>query len=474
MSAIAQTELPPPPGPPLPLLVQSVLMLRYGLRFLTACQRRYGNVFTLREPLAGSTIYLADPADIKKVFAGDPKIFHAGEARWYLSGLLGDNSLFVIDEDEHRDQRRLMVPAFHRDAVAKQAEQMAEIAAANIAGWPLNKNFSVESQTTEMTLEVILRTVIGATDPERLAALRRVIPALLYLKPWETPAVAKPNLRRYGPWRGLGKRFAEADALLYAEIADRRADPNLAERTDVLAMLVRTADEDGRTLADVELRDQLMTLIAAGHETTSASLSWALERLIRHPDVLAKAVAAADASAAGDPAGDEYLDAVTKETLRIRPVIFSSGRLLKEAVDVGGYRLPAGSIVNPGIGLVHQDADLYPDPERFDPDRMIDATLSPTAYLPFGGGSRRCLGATFATVEMKVLLREILRRVELCTTTAPDEKQKSKHVTFIPHKGASIRIRAVRNVAPAAPTTFGEGCPASVHGASPASDSPPQ
>jgi cytochrome P450 family 135 len=452
------------------MVAQSALMLRYGLRFLTECQRRYGDVFKLREPLAGTTIYLANPDDIKKVFAGDPRIFHAGEARWYLSGVLGENSVFVIDEDEHRDQRRLMMPAFHRDAVAQQAAQMAEIAAASIAEWPVNKDFPVESKTTQITLEVILRTVIGATDQDRLAALRKVIPELLYLKPWETPAIAKPNLQRYGPWRALGQRFAEADALLYAEIADRRADPDLADRTDVLAMMVRASDEDGRTMTDHELRDQLLTLIAAGHETTSASLSWALERLTRHPEALAKAVWAADASAEGDPAGDEYLDAVTKETLRIRPVIFSSGRLLKEPIELGGYLLPAGAVVNPGIGLVHQNADLYPDPERFDPDRMIGATLTPTTYLPFGGGNRRCIGATFSTVEMRVVLREILRRVELCTTTEPDEKQKSKHVTFVPHRGGLIRIRALRDVGSASATNP-PVCPAN-HGSTPSSDSP--
>jgi cytochrome P450 family 135 len=454
------------------MVAQSALMVRYGLRFLTACQRRYGNVFKLREPLAGTTIYLADPADIKTVFAGDPRIFHAGEARWYLSGLLGESSVFVTDENEHRDQRRLMMPAFHRDAVAQQAAEMAEIAAANIAEWPVNKDFPVESKTTQITLEVILRTVIGATDPERLAALRKVIPELLYPKPWETPALAKPNLQRHRPWRGLGRRFAEADALLYAEIAERRADPDLAERSDALAILVRATDDDGRTMADHELRDQLMTLIAAGHETTSASLSWALERLTRHPAALAKAVQAADASAEGDPAGDEYLDAVTKETLRIRPVIFSSGRLLKESVEVGGYRLPAGAIVNPGIGLVHQNTELYPDPERFDPDRMLGATLTPTTYLPFGGGNRRCLGATFATVEMRVVLREILRRVELCTTTEPDEKQKSKHVTFVPHRGGYIRIRAIRDVAPASQAAVTPECPAHAHGARQPRNSP--
>ena len=259
---------------------------------------------------------------------------------------------------------------------------------------------------SEITLEVILRTVIGASDPARLAALREVMPKLLNVGPWETLAIANPDLQRRRPWRALRRRMSEADRLLYAEIADRRADPNLAERTDALAMLVRAADDDGRAMTDRELRDQLMTLLVAGHETTATGLSWALERLTRHPAVLAKAVRAAEASAAGDPAGDEYLDAVVKETLRIRPVVFDVGRVLKEPVELAGYRLPAGVMVVPGIGLVHASAEVYPDPDRFDPDRMVAATLSPTTWLPFGGGNRRCLGATFAMVEMRVVLRE--------------------------------------------------------------------
>ncbi|MGO9153419.1 cytochrome P450 [Mycobacterium sp.] len=469
MSDTAPTVLPP--GPPLPLLVQSALMLGYGLRFLTACQRRYGDVFTLHEPLKGTVVYLADPADIKTVFAGDPRVFHAGEANSILKGLLGNNSLFVLDEDVHRNQRALMVPAFHRDAVAHQAGPTAEIAAANIAGWPVGKSFPVAPKMSEITLEVILRTVIGATDPARLAALRKVMPRLLYLSPWETLAVGKPNLQRRRPWRGLRRRIAEADALLYAEIADRRADANLAARTDTLAMLVRAGDDDGRTMTDRELRDQLMTLLAAGHETTATGLSWALERLTRHPAALAKAVCAAQASAAGDPAGDEYLDAVIKETLRIRPLVFSPGRVLTEPVEVGGYRLPAGVVVAPSIGLVHASAALYPDPDRFDPDRMLGATLSPTTWLPFGGGNRRCLGAGFAMVEMRVVLREILRRAELSTTTAADEKQKSKHVTLVPHRGARIEVRAIRDVASASQAAETPGCPANAHGTL-SSDSP--
>jgi cytochrome P450 family 135 len=444
MTKAAPTTLPP--GPRLPSAVQLALLYRHGSRFLAACQRRYGTVFTLRVASIGTLVYLADPADIKTVFAGDPSVFHAGEANSILSGLLGDTSLLVIDEDVHRERRRLMLPPFHRDAVARQAEPMAEIAAANIAGWPVGKSFAAAPKMSEITLEVILRTVIGATDPARLAALRTVMPRLLSVGPWETLALAKPNLQRRRPWRGLRRRIAEADGLLYAEIADRRADPNLAARTDTLAMLVHASEHNGRPMTDRELRDQLMTLLVAGHDTTATGLSWALERLTRHPAALAKAVCAAQASAAGDPAGDEYLDALAKETLRIRPVVFDVGRVLTKPVDLAGYRLPPGVMVAPSIGLVHASAALYPDPDGFDPDRMLGVTLTPTTWFPFGGGNRRCLGAGFAMVEMRVVLREILRRVELRTTTAAGEHQKLKHVIYVPHRGAQIVVRAIRDV----------------------------
>ena len=435
MSQIAATL---PPGPRLPKWIQTFVFLRYWPRFVAACERRYGKLFTIRAATVPPMIYMADPAEIKKVFAGDPSVFHAGEANAMLGGLLGDTSVLVIDDEVHRDRRRLMLPPFHRDAVARQTEQMVEIAAANIDGWPVGQPFAVAPKASEITLEVILRTVIGASDPARLAALRAVMPKLLNVGQWASLAIARPELQRRRPWRALRERIQEADRLLYAEIAERRADPNLDERTDALAMLVRSTDEDGRMLSDRELRDQLMTLLVAGHDTTATALSWALERLTRHPAVLAKAVQAADT---GD---DEYLDAVAKETLRIRPVVFEVGRVLKEPIQLAGYQLPAGVMVVPGIGLVHSDSELYPDADRFDPDRMVGATLSPTTWFPFGGGNRRCLGATFAMVEMRIVLREILRRVELATTTAPDETQKVKHVIMVPRNGGRIRVRARR------------------------------
>jgi cytochrome P450 family 135 len=306
---------------------------------------------------------------------------------------------------------------------------------------------------SEITLEVILRTVIGATDPARLAALRTVMPRLLNLGAWASLSIANPDLQRRRPWRYVRRHIEEADRLLYAEIAERRADPDLGERTDVLAMLVRAGHDDGRTMTDAELRDQLMTLLSAGHDTTATALSWALERLVRNPGQLDKAVRAAHASAAGDPAGDEYLDAIAKETLRIRPVVFDVGRVLTRPVELAGHRLPAGVMVAPGIGLVHASPKQYPDPERFDPDRMLGATLGPTTWLPFGGGNRRCLGATFAMTEMRVVLREVLCRVELKTTTAHDERQRVKHVILTPHRGAQICVRARRSPVPATRAT---------------------
>lgn len=429
-----------PPGPRLPRSVQAALMLRCGPRFVAACQRRYGSTFTLRVASMGTLVYLTDPADIKTVFAGDPDIYHAGEANSMLKGLLGDTSVLVIDGDLHRDRRRLMLAPFARDAVAAQAGVIAQIAADNIAGWPVGETFAVAPKMSEITLEVILRTVIGASDPARLAALREVMPRVLSVGPWETLAIANQDLLRRRPWRAVRDAIAEADRLLHAEITDRRADPDLAARADALAMLVRAGD-----MSDKELRDQLMTLLVAGHDTTATALSWALERLTRHPAVLAKAVRAARD---GD---DEYLDAVAKETLRDRPVVFDVGRVLTAPVELAGYRLPAGVMVIPGLVAVHADSRIYPHADRFDPDRMLGATLSPSSYLPFGGGNRRCLGATFAMVEFKVVLREILRRVELVTTTARGERRRLKHVIFVPHRGARIRVRAKRTVAVAAP-----------------------
>ena len=261
------TPSPLPPGPPLPRSVQTVLMLRYWPRFVAACRRRYGSVFTLRIASLGTIVYFDDPADIKTVFAGDAATLSCGRSQLDDGRVLGASSVLVIDDDPHRDLRRLMIAPFQRDAVARQAAVISEIAAANIARWPVGSEFPVAPRMSEITLEVILRTVIGATDPARLASLREVMPGLLDMGSWASLAIANPNLQRRRPWRYVRRRIEEADRLLYAEITDRRAAPDLAERTDVLAMLVRASHDDGRTMTDSELRDQLMTLLTAGHDT---------------------------------------------------------------------------------------------------------------------------------------------------------------------------------------------------------------
>ena len=352
-------------------MLQAALMLWWGPRFVGACRRRYGPAFTLRIASVGTVVYLADPADIKTVFAGDSRIYHAGEANSMLKGLLGDTSVLVVDGDVHRDRRRLMLAPFARDAVARQAPLIAEIAADNIATWPVGTTFPVAPRMSQITLEVILRTVIGASDPSRLAELREVMPRLLSVRRWETLAIANPKLMRLRPWRALREAIAEADRLLYAEIADRRADANLGQRTDALAMLVQAADDDrgAARMTDRELRDQLMTLLVAGHDTTATGLSWALERLTRHPAILDRAVLAVSD---GD---DDYLDAVVRETLRIRPVVFDVGRVLKSPVELAGHRLPAGIMVMPGMVVVHASDGVVPAgrPFRSGPHARSDA-----------------------------------------------------------------------------------------------------
>lgn len=429
--------MPTVPRSRLPLAVQTALLWGLPRWWLDRCHRRLGDVFAVRAAPIGTVVFLSDPDDIRTVFAGDPEVYRAGEGNAVLEGVLGETSVLLLDGREHRERRRQLLPPFHRDAVRRQTERMAEIAAADVATWPVGREFPVAPRMSAITLEVILRVVIGTRDADRLAALRRALPPVVNTGFLTAAAMIRPSLIDHPLWAGVRRARAEADRLLRAEIADRRADPALAERDDVLAMLVRATD-----MTDDELRDQLMTLLLAGHETTATALSWTLERLVRHPAVLARAVRAADE---GD---DDYLDAVAKETLRVRPVIFDVARKLAAAVEVGGHRLPAGVTVAPAIGLVQRSARQYPDPLRFDPDRMVGATLTPTTWLPFGGGARRCLGATFAQVEMRVVLREILRRVELSPTTARAERQRAKHVTLVPHRGARVRVLA-RRPAPA-------------------------
>ena len=424
-----------PPGPPLPALLQAGLLWLDPIRFVHACHRRYGDRFTIRIPGIGTLVFLTDPDDIRSITRGDPAIFHAGEAAAPLGEFLGAKSLIRLDDEMHRRSREMMLPAFHGDSVRRQVADMVAITADDVARWPVGEQFPLYPRMQGITLEVILRTVIGVHDEGRLAALRTALPPMLEIgSPLEL--IPPPQvLRRFGPWRRRAQRNAAARALLADEITRCRQDPQLAHRTDALAMLVRNIDGAETPMADDELVDQLVTLLLAGHDTTATALSWAFERLTRDPALLDRtAQAAADSD-------DAWLDAVCKETLRVRPVVFEFARKLTAPVQLAGYHIPAGIILAPSINLVHHSNRHYPDPEVFRPQRFLDQRADPAVWLPFGGGVRRCLGATFAQVEMRTVLREVLRRVELSPTTAPDEPVKPRHVTMVPRLGAMVTVR---------------------------------
>ncbi|MGH3695257.1 MAG: cytochrome P450 [Pseudonocardiaceae bacterium] len=424
-----------PPGPRLPAVLQAGLIWLDPIRFVHSCHQRYGDLFAIRIPVIGTLVFLADPADIRAVTRGDPAIFHAGEAAAPLAPVVGTKSLIVLDDDKHRRSRGMMLPAFHGDSVRRQIAEMITITAEEVERWPVGERFPLHPRMQRLTLEVILRTVIGVHDERRLAALRTTLPPMLEIgSPVEL--IPPPQvLLRFGMWRRRAERRAAALALLTDEIIRCRADRRLEERTDGLAMLVRSVDVAGAPMPDDELVDQLVTLLLAGHDTTATALSWAFERLIRHPALLART---AQAAASGD---DAWLDAVCRESLRVRPVVFEFGRKLTAALELGGYHLPAGVILAPSINLVHHSSRHYPDPDEFQPQRFLDQRPDPALWLPFGGGVRRCLGATFAQVEMRTVLREVLRRVELAPTTAPDEPVRARHVTMVPRQGALVTVR---------------------------------
>lgn len=402
--------------------------------FLRACQRRYGDAFTVSVGRMGNFVYLTDPADIRAVFR-DHASLHAGEANApFLAPVLGQTSVLVTDGAPHQRQRRLMTPAFHGESIAALSQVMADVAAAEVERWPVGKRFETRPRLQHITLEVILRTVIGADDEDRLRRLREVLPPLVELDLLALMQFAFPALADRWPWRRFRAVKDRANSALHAEIEHSRHDPRLEQRHDVLAMLLRARDEDGNALSDGELRDQLVTLLLAGHETTATALAWALERLVRHPEILARARRAAteDDSA--------YLDAMVSETLRVRPVIADVTRRVTRPVEVAGHLLPVGTMVDPSILLIHHSSRYYSEPDTFDPERFLDKPPDPAVWLPFGGGNRRCLGAAFATTEMRIVLREILRRVDLEPTRERPEPARVRHVTLVPRHGARVRI----------------------------------
>jgi cytochrome P450 len=424
-----------PPGPRLPYWLQTLLVWDHTEAFLKWCRRRYGATFTLRAFPSKLAVYITDPGDIKAAFAADPDVLRAGEANAILGPVLGRRSVLLSDGDEHLRRRRLMLPFFHGESVKRYGDVVGQIADREIASWPRGTAIRLHGRMQAITLEVIMRAVIGVADPRRLDVMRVALRRIVELENGVLYMWAFPWLGAVGRWKRQRRWQAEAEALLMEEIAERRAAPDLAERTDVLSQLMCADHDDGTKMDDEELRDQLLTMLLAGHETTATGLAWAFERLARNPEAMTAAVRAARA---GD---DAYLDAVIKETLRVRPVIPDVARKVAQPIVLAGHELPVGSTVMPAIALAHW-GDAFDQPDEFRPERFLEEDPPPFTWIPFGGGRRRCLGAAFATFEMRIVLQRVLTQVRLEAPDMRDEAIKPAHITLVPEHGARVVVRA--------------------------------
>ena len=429
-----------PPRPDLSNFMMSMGFMLMPTRFMDECRKRCGDYFTLRPMPDRELVVTADPAAVKKVFTGDPNLLYAGEGNITLAPILGSASVLLLDGEEHMRQRKLLLPPFHGERMRSYGTLMEEVAQRHIAEWPRSRRFAVLPSMQAITLEIIMRAVFGFDDDERRerigGPLRRLLDMVASRPRVVLMALTANRNGRLSPWRQFGAARERADALLYEEIRARRFDPHGADGDDIFSMLLEARDPDGEPLSDVELRDELMTLLVAGHETTATALAWALELLGRHPDVLAKLL---DDERSG---GGEYMDAVIKETLRLRPVVPAVARRLQAPMEFGGWELPAGVLIAPSIYLTQRREDLYPEPLAFRPERFLgDDAPGTYEWIPFGGGVRRCLGASFALYEMRIVLREALRAVRLGTD--PGRRPESvtrRAITLAPTRGARIMV----------------------------------
>jgi cytochrome P450 len=394
-------------------------------------------MFTLKIANEGTWVFLSHPDAVKQVFTGDPRLLHAGEANVVLLPVLGSHSVLLLDDDAHMAQRKLMLPPFHGERMRGYEQTMSEVAAREVERWPAGEPLSAWPTMQAITLEVIMRTVFGVRETDRLERLGHALQSSLS---WATEPLRMAQLAILGPRRiaergTLRAALDPTDELIYEEIRSRRDAPDLAERDDVLSLLLQARHDDGTPMTDKELRDELMTLLVAGHETSATALAWALEALTRHPEALSRLREEIDGGN-----DDTYLDAVVKETLRLRPVIALVLRRLIEPMEIGGRLLPAGVNVAPCIYLVHRRADVYEDPRAFRPERFLENPPGTYTWIPFGGGVRRCLGASFAQFEMKVVLRELVSRLDIRAARPEPERRIRRAIVFAPERGGEIVV----------------------------------
>lgn len=423
-----------PQAPPLPRLVQGLGFAFFRRSIVRLLAPRFGGAFTLEVPIFGSVVIISDPALAKQVLTTSPD--DLGNIQPNLGRVFGRGSVFALEGDEHRRRRKLLTPPFHGRSIRNYERIVEEETLRETATWPDGVEFATLEPMMRITLNIILRAVFGA-DGAELEKLRRLIP------PWVTlgsrlASLPSPrhDLGRWSPWTRLANYRAEYNQVIDTLVDQVRADPSLDERTDVLALFIRSTYEDGSAMSRSEIGDELLTLLAAGHETTASTLAWAFERISRHPDIVAALTAEADAQ------GSELRQATILEAQRSRTVIDFVGRhVFADAVEIGEWRIPKGYSILISIGQLHLNADEFPDPQRFDPQRFVDQRPNSFAWMPFGGGTRRCVGAAFANMEMDVVLRMVLQHFTIESTSRAGEKWHARGVAYTPKKGGRITVR---------------------------------
>jgi cytochrome P450 len=407
------------------------------IEFMERCRRRYGRIFTLRLGPKHNVTMIADPQLAKDVMAGDPAVFRAGDTNGLFRPVVGGNSILLLDGDAHMRQRKILLPGFGAAHGAQFVDQVREITQDRLSSWKQGQRLRLHEEMEAVSFASIMRVVFGDHSDDSHAELRRLIPDMM--DRCDSPLTLMPWFRRElgggSPYARLMRVIDEIDAVLYETIAERRADPMTQLRDDTLSLLLRAEHEDGSPLTDQEIRDEVLTMVMAGYETTTSGCAWALERLLRSPDKLERLTAEIEAGE-----DDAYLDAVVKETLRVRPVVPVVARHLAEAIELDGYLIPARSTVMISIYLVHTDAETYSDPQKFRPERFLGGTPDGAAWIPFGGGVRRCIGARFAELEMKVVLTQVLATARLRALGRSDEGAKRKRFTLAPEGGASAVV----------------------------------
>ncbi len=438
-----------PPGPRFASAVQTVIWFRRAQWLLDTSQARFGDMFTLKIANEDTWVVTSNTEAIKQVFTGDPRLLHAGEANRILLPVLGPSSVILLDDGAHLSQRKLMLPAFHGKRMQHYGELMAAVAAREIERWPIGEPYPLRPRMQAMTLEIILRAVFGVSEGPRLERLRHELRHLIDIvtSPLNGVMLLALGPDRIGRLKSFRRELERFNRPIYDEIADRRQAGDLAERDDIMSLLLQATHDDGSPMSDEELRDELVTLLVAGHETTANALAWAVERLCRHPEKLERLT---EEVRAGE---DGYLKAVIQETLRLRPVISIVNRRLTEPMEIGGRLLPAGVAIVPSIHLVHRRPDIYPQPNEFRPERFLEQEggQAPGTYtwIPFGGGVRRCLGAAFAQFEMEVVLRELVSRRTLAPSRPQSERVYRRAITETPRHDAEVIVGCPAGTAPA-------------------------